>query len=218
MKKAIPSLLMAGALAVSASLQAATIDDFTVNSDPLTINLPGSQSSTLGSSSDFSTNRTISGTKSGPFTADVAVFNGQLIINTGNATTADTTVAYSNASGFDFSAPETGGGSLFDTFAIALDTIDQGGVDITLTVNGVSASQSINTPGQVLFAHSLFGDVSSVTSFEMAVHNNAAVDATFSILESFGSQQTTSVPEPAAIWLIGAGLLGFVGFRAKKSS
>lgn len=222
MKKTISSILLVGGLALTAGAHAASIiDDF--STDTAFITAPGSETSAaLGASSDFSTQRvlTISENPAGPGGANFIVTGGELGISAGFATGSDTTSAYSNAAGFDFTTPEVGG-SVFDTFVLSLLSIDQGGVDITLTVDGVSSSQFVNAVGDVLFAHSLFGDVSSVNSIDLFVHNNVAVDATFDSLGSFGSQQVTppgTVPEPDAFLLIGAGLLGFAGFRARKSS
>jgi len=73
MKKAIPSLLMAGALAVSAGLQAATIDDFD-GASTLIIDADGSQNAAYGNAIGGS--RTVSITKSG---ASCSFISGMLI-------------------------------------------------------------------------------------------------------------------------------------------
>jgi len=214
--KILGMALVAGSMALSTGAQAAfLIDDFS-NSSPFTP-APGEITTTPLPGSDFSNTRVlkIDENPEGAGGASAIVDSGKLAISTGFATGADTTSTYKNASGFDFTVAESGG-AIFDAFVLELLTIDQGGVDVTLTVDGISSSQFINTPNSPLvFAHSLFGDVSDVKDIQIFIHNNVEVDASFDSFGSFGNQ-ASSVPEPTTLALLGMGLAAF-GFGRRKA-
>ena len=212
-KKMIGMAIAAGTLAFAAGSQAALIiDDFSVATTGL-ITSPGAETNTINS--DFSVDRVGSITDNGGVGgANYIVTGGQLATSAGVSTSLDTVFDYANAAGVNFSVAETGGGNIFNAFFLELLTIDQGGVDITLTVNGISATQSISNPGDITFAHSLFGGVTNVTSIKYDFHNNDAVDATF---DSFGSYGTQAVPEPTGIALLGLGFC-MLGLARKKKA
>jgi hypothetical protein len=214
--KILGMVLTGSAMVFSAGAQASfSIDDFSVDSS--FINAPGTETNVINS--DFSVNRVGSITDDGGAGgANYIATGGILGISAGFNTTSDTILDYANASGFDFTQEETGGGSIFDAFFLELLSIDQGGVDVTLTVNGVAATQSVTSIGNLLFAHSLFGDVSNVTTLSYDIHNNDAVDATFDSFGSFGSQSVVvpSVPEPTSMALLGLGFAAF-GFARRKA-
>jgi len=218
-KKILGTAIVAAGLALSTGAQAAfVIDDFSVDSSFITA--PGGETNTINS--DFSVDRDGSITDDdGAGGANYIATGGLIGISAGFGTTSDTVLGYSNAGGFDFTATEIGGGSAFDQFFITLLSIDQGGVDITLSVNGVDSTQSVFAAGNVAFAHTLFGDVSNVTSISYDIHNNDAVDATFDSFGSFGSRAVApppTVPEPTSLALLGMGLVAFGLGRRKKSA
>jgi len=220
MKKTALSILVAGSFVVTTNaLASVLIDDFSVDSAFLVAN--SSSVTALGTSSVFSVNRnlSISENPAGLGGASAIVSGGELGISTGFQTGSDTTSSYSNLAGLDFTAPETTG-SIFDAFVLELLTIDQGGVDISLTVDGVTATQSINAPGQVVFAYSGFSgvDFTSVNNVDLFVHNNVAVDATFDFFDARGSEPVAQVPAPGGLLLMGAGLLGFAAVRRTKKN
>lgn len=219
MNKKILALALATAFTVGTANATVVIDDFSVDSD--FVSAPGTNIDNI--TSDFSILRTLDIVENpeGPSGADAVVTDGVLAISTGFDTGADTTLEYDNATGFDFTTVETGGGSVFDTFFLTVLSIDQGGVEITLTVDGVSFTHSvgeITSPTDVLFAHSLFGDVSDVNSIDYLIHNNLAVDASFDSFGSFGSESETppTVPEPTSLALLGLGLVAF-GYGRRKA-
>jgi len=193
------------------SQAALMIDDFTV--ETAEIISPGSETNSLGSSSDFSEQRTLVTEKNpagvGTSTADVSIYDGQLELNTGFGTSSDTNISYNNTEGFDFTKAETQANSLFNVFVVSLFSIDHDNIDISLTVDGIVSSQSVNEAGDILFAHSLFGNLSSVKNIKLFIHNNIEVDALFDSFHSFGRQSLTpnaNVPEPGLISLLIIGL------------
>lgn len=178
-------------LIVSVHTHAASIiDDFSVNTTPIIINTPSAQIITLGSSSDFSVVRDLS----------------------------TTTPIGSDTTSFDFAEAD---GSIFDTFALnLLKTIDRSGINITLTVDGLSSTQSVNTIGDLLFVPSLFGDVANVNSIKPLIYNNVAINTSSDSPGSLGRQvgaHPDADPKSTVFLLIGAGILGFAGFLARKS-
>jgi len=222
-KKTVRKVFAITLLAFASGSQAAfLIDDFSVETDYIFI--PNSETSILGSSSDFSTERTLMIEEHpGSIDSDMFVFvdadDGVLEINTGVDSLSDTTSRYSNAVGFDFRQAEQITSALSDVFVLTLLSIDQGGVEISLVVDGVLDTQLVNAAGDVLFSHSTFGDVSSVKNIELLIHNNKEVDVTFDSFMSYGRGSSTPdahVPEPTVITLFAIGLtgLGFVRRRA----
>ena len=222
-KKTVRKVFAITLLAFASGSQAAfLIDDFSVETDYIFI--PNSETSILGSSSDFSTERTLMIEEHpGSIDSDMFVFvdadDGVLEINTGVDSLSDTTSRYSNAVGFDFRQAEQITSALSDVFVLTLLSIDQGGVEISLVVDGVLDTQFVNAAGDVLFSHSTFGDVSSVKNIELLIHNNKEVDVTFDSFMSYGRGSSTPdahVPEPTVITLFAIGLtgLGFVRRRA----
>jgi len=230
-KKTVRKVFAITLLAFASGSQAAfLIDDFSVETDYIFIQ--NSETSILGSSSDFSTERTlmieehpgsIDSDSDSDSDSDIFVFvdadDGVLEINTGVDSLSDTTSRYSNAVGFDFRQAEQITSALSDVFVLTLLSIDQGGVEISLVVDGVLDTQLVNAAGDVLFSHSTFGDVSSVKNIELLIHNNEEVDVTFDAFMSYGRGSSTPdahVPEPTVITLFAIGLtgLGFVRRRA----
>ncbi len=224
MKKAIPSLLMAGALAVSASLQAATIDDFD-GAATLIIDADGSQNAAYGNAIGGS--RTVSITKSGSLgaSAGVIVPPGVYSHSADALTSAISTITW-DANGAGLGGIDIVEGLTNNVFAFDIQSIDQGNIDLILSVTDtLSNTSSFTFSGagvgiqEVAFANFAGIDFTSIDAISLTVDGAEASDLILDSLGTSGDQVAPpSVPEPAAVWLIGAGLLGFVGFRAKKSS
>ena len=223
-KKIYQMVLAVSLLSLSLSSQAAfLIDDFSVETNYIFAS--ENETSTLGISSDFSIERNLSGDiHPGSSSSDLLLFvdaadNGVLHIDTGVGTISDTSSRYSNSTGLNFRQAETTVSAWSDVFILTLLSIDQGGVEISLVVDGVLDTQLVNAAGDVLFSHSTFGDVSSVKNIELLIHNNKEVDVTFDSFMSYGRGSSTPdahVPEPTVITLFAIGLtgLGFVRRRA----
>ena len=201
---------MGGLVLITGVPATSSINNFTVDTAPIIINAPSTQTITLGSSSDFSVVSGLSITiPIRPDRTSGALLNGSAGIGNGHFTQADTTNSYGNTANIDFTETDS---SIFDTFVLSLLTIDRG---------NVTSIQSVNTISDLLFTPSVFGDVGNVNSFNLLIHNSIAVDATFDSFGTFGSQRETppdADPKSAAFLLIGAGFLGFAGFHARKSN
>jgi len=194
------------------------IDDFSNNTALIATWATNSETTSPLSGSVFSDSRFLEINKSagGIGGASTFVDKEKLAISTGSRTGSDTKSSYDNVSGFDFTTNETGGTPYYNAFVLSLFSIDQGGVDVTLTVDGVSSSQFVNTVTDVVFAHALFGNVEDVNSIELLIYNNLAVDVTFNSLASFGGAPTT-VPLPGSLIFLTSGI-AVLGFARRKVS
>jgi len=223
-KKIYQMVLAVSLLSLSLSSQAAfLIDDFSVETNYIFAS--ENETSTLGISSDFSIERNLSGDiHPVSSSSDLLLFvdaadNGVLHIDTGVGTISDTSSRYSNSTGLNFRQAETTVSAWSDVFILTLLSIDQGGVEISLMVDGIKSSQHVNKVGDVLFLHSAFGDLSAVKSIDLLIHNNEAVDATFGSFISYGEASNIpsgNVPEPTLITLLAIGLTG-LGFARRRS-
>lgn len=110
-------------------------------------------------------------------------------------------------------------GSLFDVSSIDLAELmlPYGGTDVSVTFTGTKADSTtvattFTLDGSDGWETFLFGDeFSSLTSL---VWNNVADYHAFDNI----TVEASSVPVPAAIWLLGSGLVGLAGLRRKKNA
>jgi len=192
------------------------IDDFSNSTGVISAGALNSKTTSPLSGSVFSDSRFLEINKPRNIRGVISTFvdNERLVINTGAKTGADTKSSYYNASGFDFTANEVDKTSYHNAFVLSLLSIDQGGVDVTLTVDGVSSKQFVNAVSDVVFSHTLFDNLADVNSIELFIHNNKAVDATFDSLASFGGAPTT-VPLPGSLLFLTSGI-AVLGFARRK--
>ncbi len=227
MKKAIPSLLMAGALAVSAGVQAASITtsdalgpqtteletaNATLNFDSFDSTLGTLNSITIDISYESISTVSLVNTsaQSQRFSWDSGLdWEFEILAGSGNFVVADPTQLGS-----------TGGRvSLASGATLDLGTTTDGNT-LSLTVAAADFAQYIDA-GQIgigcnTFTSSAFSGGGGNIDTNQVTQASCGVDVTYNYEGAI--TPGPSVPEPAALWLIGAGMLGFAGFRAKKSS
>jgi len=225
MKKAIPSLLMAGALAVSAGVQAASITtsdalgpqttelettNATLNFDAFDSALGTLNSVTIDISyeSISTVSLTNTSTQGQRFSWDSGLdWEFEILAGSGNFVTADPTALGSTGGRVTLASGET----------LDLGTTTDGNT-LSVTVAAADFANFIGT-GQIgigcnTFTSSNFSGGGGNIDTNQVTQASCAADITY----DYAGTPAPSIPEPAAVWLIGAGLLGFVGFRAKKSS
>ncbi len=229
MKKAIPSLLMAGALAVSAGVQAATVTDSFLT--PLSTTELSNETGSLDLFDGSLGNLT-------SVTVEISAHSvSSTIIN--NTAAQDQTFAYNSGLNFIYDSTLSPldsvltGDLLFspDLQTILADTggpatvASQGSLDLGSKTDDSSRSFTFTGSDLAAFIGAGTFDISCSTqtnsqfvggggNLTAAQNTQAQCDGTV----TYDYDVANNVPEPAAAWLIGAGLLGFVGFRAKKSS
>ena len=227
MKKAIPSLLMAGALAVSAGVQAATVTD-SFSLGPLTTDL--TTATATGNLAQFDSSlgtlTSISLILSGDSTSTTSIDNNsaqsqrfafdstldwefEVLAGTGNFVT-----------GFTTDLAHTGGRvSLASGATLDLGTTTDNG-SITLTFSGPDLAQFIGTGNVGIGCNTFTGSAFNGGGGNLVANQVTSANCSGDITYNYDGTPPPvgQAPEPAAAWLIGAGLLGFVGFRARKSS
>lgn len=83
------------------------------------------------------------------------------------------------------------------------------------TISFSAASTQFNLAGQ-LYSFNLLGFYKDQLSFSDNMITTANSTKSGSLMASITAVQTTPVPAPAALWLLGSGLLGLAGFAKRK--
>ncbi len=222
MKKTTASLLVAGGLALSMGAQAASVtESFSVG--PLTTEL-----TTATATGTFNQFDAALGTLSS-ITIDLAY---ESISTTSLENTAaqeqrfswDSNLAWqfevlAGSGNFEDADPTllgTTGGFVTLASGATLDlgtTTDNGTLSLTISGGDLSSYIGAGTAGIGCntFTTSTFSGGGGNVASNQSTQASCSGDITYNF-----DGVTAPVPEPAAIWLIGAGLLGFAGFRAKK--
>jgi hypothetical protein len=222
MKKTTASLLVAGGLALSMGAQAASVtESFSVG--PLTTELETATATgvfnqfdaalgTLNSITIDLAYQSISTTSLENTAAQGQRFSWQsdldwefeILAGSGNFVTADPTLL------------GTTGGRISLASGATLDlgtTTDNG--TLSLTISGADLASYIGAGTAGIGCNTFTTSTFSGGGGNVASAQTTTASCSGDITYDFDGV-TVPVPEPAAVWLIGAGLLGFAGFRAKK--
>lgn len=224
MNKSISALMVAAAMAVSVGAQAGVITDSYTNSLETTeINQTGVLAmfdSALGtldsvtltlsgmSESESTLKNTASEAQNFRFLSELNFFYDLASVGlTAPAPSFVTTLATTN--GFVTLAPDT-------PLGLGL-TLDQG--SITLDISGADLAGFLGAAGDTFMVGC---NTITDTSFAGGGGNIANVQTTqascFADITYNFTETTTDVPEPASLFLFGAGLLGLAGMRKRKAS
>jgi len=231
MKNKILALVIAffGMATVNVAHATLVIDDFSNNTSTILSTISLKHETIIGlTGSDFSDSRllTISTTSTARGRASTRVKDGKLVISTGTNISSDTTSSYSNIAGFDFTVLESGKTLYQNAFVFSLLSIDQlddptTGVGITLKVDDISSYKFVNSISDVVFEHTLFGNLTDVNNIELLIHNFEAIDASFDSLVSYGGVLETpsvnAVPLPGSLMLLSSAI-AVLGFSRRKAS
>lgn len=200
------------------SAQASTFIDTFDDFDPQ-VATPGSPS-TVATTNAIGGYRKIEITKTGPLSATAFVGGGIYAHSADALTSAISTITWdANGAGLgiDLLTPDTlgfTGSSCFECFVIDVESIDQGNVDLTFKIIDAASHMSSFTATSVglginEFSFSNFGslvNLSDIDSIALIVDGATASDLTLNF-EGFTGSSVVSVPAPAAIWMILAGLV-----------
>ncbi len=167
--------------------------------------------------------RDISITKTGPLNANAQVISPPgIFTHSADALTSATSV-------IDWTltpSPQDLTEGLVDgAFVLDILSIDQGNVELILSVNGTDVTLSGLGVGQqtVPFADFAGVDFTNVSSLSLTVVGAQSSDLTLDQFSTIGNQPTTppppppTVPEPGILFLLGAGLLGMFGARRRSA-
>ncbi len=198
-----------------------TIDDFNTTSEDVSVsgsagtnNGPGPIAATVfGGTRDIVT---VSNGILGVSTNVIAAPAGILAFSTDAVTTGMTTLSYSSLVGIDLLQGQSN--SYFGLDTLALNT---GGINVTITVDGVSQTftppspNSINTIDFSAFVGVDFTSVNNISLKIIATED--AADATFDAFVVGGQAQMpmAQVPVVSSLPLLGLGLVAF-GFGRRK--
>lgn len=224
----IVTLISSFAFSVNASMlvdsfeqsQFQVFDGMAVTSDP------------LGSTSQFANTRFIAvDTNDNDQTDHIGVTGGLMQIDTldGTSDYMDGAVRWENFGGVDFTGTENAANFVYDAFVLSIAssarTADSAFASLSLVVNGVQASVAYGGQFEVVWSHSLFGDITNVTEIELLTGIDHGIEIIVDSLDSYGSEYTGNgdsqpnpVPEPSTLVILALGLVGVMGnYRKNKA-
>lgn len=225
-KHIIAFTLIAGFITGTAN--AALIDDFSDGEMNVTsgssfgatigdMNGTGGNSETVDSSS-FGGGRTVSIVKVSGYTqvsAKVDINNGVYTHNSGFLTKANSTISWADNAGVDLIESLTN-----NVFALDIESIDQGTVDLKLTISDfLSTSDSVTLLGvgaginSIAFSSFLGIDFLQITTISLQIIGGPATDLVINSLATSGSA-VAAVPAPTVLVLLSVGLVAF-GFSRR---
>jgi len=210
MKKAIIVFVVLAVTAIRPAY-AAMIDDF--NGGVMTVNADASNVYQQYLAA-FGGGRTVNITKTGPLEATAEVNQGTYSHSSDGLTSASSTISWIDESGVDLTS-----GNINNVFLLAILSIDQGKIDLTLSITDVlgaydSFSLSGAGVGAQNIAFSLFSNVDflQVKEVSLLIAGEMASD-----LEIDSLMTSNTVPAPSVLVLLSVGLL-VSGFNRRRLS
>ncbi len=225
MKGFIVGVSMVAALSVAGNANALVIDNF--DGGAQSVSAPGTN--TVSYSAAVGGFRTVNMASPGPLTATASVIPGAaplgIYAHSADALTPATSTITWDANGAGLGGVDFVEGLINNTFSFDIVSIDQGFIDLILTVEDTlsnSASYTFSGAGTgvqtVAFTNFSGIDFTSVNMLSLQVKGGAASDLTLDLFATTGEQPPLTVPEPGVLLLLGAGLLGMAGMRRRSTS
>ncbi len=225
MKGLIVGVSMVAALGTVGSANALVIDNF--DGGAQNVSAPGTN--TVGYAGAVGGFRTVNMASPGPLTATASVIPGAaplgIYAHSADALTPATSTITWDANGAGLGGVDFVEGLVNNVFSFDIISIDQGFIDLILTVvdtfnNSASYTFSGAGAGVQTVAFSNFAGINftSIDMLSLQVQGGAASDLTLDLFATTGDQPPATVPEPGMLLLLGAGLLGMAGLRRRQTS
>ncbi|WP_425041438.1 VPLPA-CTERM sorting domain-containing protein [Primorskyibacter sp. S187A] len=216
MNKILSSVAAAAVVTFGAAAQAATvqIDSFNDNQAPVVAAGGATVSDTVATTNAIGGSRTIEVENvSGPFStagATSSMMGGQFFFSNDAGTQGNAELQYTGLGGVDFT--DSGSNSLFLMEVVAIDL----GMEVGITVDGVTVSQIVMSQGNIAFNFADFGgaDLTSVNDLIVSFDSNG-IDSVDAIVDFIGA--VNPVPLPAGGLLLLTALGGIAVARRKSA-
>ncbi len=227
-KKILAGMAGLVALSMSGTASAFLIDDF--NAPPVSIfsvnaGTPNDGGDDAGQGVGGNRNVDVNYV-SGPLGGNAGVVGGEYNHSSDAGTQIRSKLTW-DANGAGLGGVDLTDGLINGAFQFTITDIDQGNVDIKISVQDTISLPFVEFTatnlgvGLETVAFSNFGgvDFTSINSIMLEVIQNAdASDLSLDIFDTTGDRPPSGVPVPAAVWLFGTGLLGLTGITRRKKA